>query len=143
VVLAFCVFVLPRFAISKDMAFVCENTGSRKGHKATLWVIKTGEWYEQSALETFMKAKHPAALRHRWVSSRGDGYNIVGELVLRAHGAPSLMLTQEVIDFYTASVDDSEKRALYDRLSKGDYETTKAASEEVMRVWVAFTGNTN
>jgi len=115
------------------MAFICENTGSRKGHKVTLWLFKTREWYTESALETFMRTTYPAELRHRWVSFRGDGYNIVGDLVIRAHGAPLLQLAPDSINDYMAHLDNGKKKALYDQLSKNDFETTKRICDEVMR----------
>ena len=118
------------------MAYICENTGSRKGHKVTLYVFKTGKWYKESGLETFMGQKYPAELRHRWISFRGDGYNILGDRVIRAHGAPQLQLTPDVVGECVALVDDASKKALYDQLSKGEYETTKKVSEEVMRLVV-------
>jgi len=116
------------------MAFVCENTGSRKGYRESFWVVKKERWYTQSSLERFIREKYPAEFRHQWVSYKGDGYNIGGSRIVRAHGSPRMKLAIQTIDEYVGKVSDMKKKELYDCFSKGDYEATRAKMDEVWNV---------
>lgn len=56
----------------QDWAFICENTGSRKGYRQWRFGLKTTKWYKKSPLEEFMESNDPNALVHRWTCYGGD-----------------------------------------------------------------------
>lgn len=116
-----------------DRAFICENTGSRKGNRVLFFGIKTGHWYKESKLEGFMKTNYPDDLSYRWTSYEGTGRNIFGMAVLRGHGRPELIhLPYKVLNRYVENVDDKEKRRLYDVFSSGNVQRIR---DEVTRIW--------
>jgi hypothetical protein len=125
--LALCVPLLTGFQVCRDWAFICENTGSRRGHREWFFGAETGHWYEQSELERFMMANHPTELQDKWTSYAGTGKNILGRAVLCGHGRPGpLILVQvEWLDKHVRRLDDAGKKALYDLFVSGDEERIK------------------
>jgi hypothetical protein len=119
--------------VYRDWAFICENTGSRKGNREWFMGLNTRHWYEESKLERFMKTNYPDDLSYRWVSYEGTGRNIFGTAVLRGHGRPELVhLPYKVLNRYLGHIDDKEKRRLYEVFSSGDDQRVK---DEVTRIW--------
>jgi hypothetical protein len=116
------VLVVPIVPLCRDWAFVDQNTGSRKGHRAWFIGWRTGIWYRESALEAFMRAKHPEAFQQSWVSYAGTGRNIFGQRVLHGHGRPGpiIQLVPEVLDAYCGHASDQEKRRLYEVFASAD-----------------------
>jgi hypothetical protein len=114
--------VLPSIQVCRDWAFIDRNTGSRKGYRHWSFGWHTGNWYEESAIETFMRAKHPAEFRQDWVSYAGTGRNIFGGATLHGHGQPGpiVSLNPEVIADYCRDASETEKRRLYDVFTSGD-----------------------
>ena len=119
--------------VYRDWAFICENTGSRKGNREWFMDLKTGHWYKESRLEEFMETNYPDGLSYRWVSYAGTGRNIFGTAVLHGHGYPELAhLPYKVLNRYVEQIEDKEKRRLYDVFSGGDVQSIK---DEVDRIW--------
>jgi hypothetical protein len=75
-----------------DRAYICENTGSRKGYREWFFGAHTNLWYRKSELERFMEVAHPNLLKHRWTSYMGNGRSLIPFLVSRGHGRPGPIL---------------------------------------------------
>ncbi|MHC4641103.1 MAG: hypothetical protein ACYS32_05615 [Planctomycetota bacterium] len=119
--------------VYRDWAFICENTGSRKGNREWFMGLKTGHWYKESKLEEFMETNYPDDLSYRWVSYEGTGRNIFGTAVLYGHGRPELVhLPYKVLNRYVEHIDDKEKRRLYDVFSSGNVQRIR---DEVTGIW--------
>jgi hypothetical protein len=116
--------VLPAVQVCRDWAFIDQNTGSRKGYREWFFGVRTGVWYEETALETFMRTKQPGEFRQQWVSYAGTGRSIFGGATLHGHGRPGpvMSLKVELIDDYCARTSDSEKRQAYDVFAGGKLE---------------------
>jgi hypothetical protein len=115
------VFLVP-FVAYRNWAFICENTGSHKGHTDWFFGAETKHWYAASPLEIFLKTNAPTELRHKWTSYAGTSYDIYGIKVLHGHGRPGPILqfrTNEMAEWF-ATIDDREKRAFYDLLVSGE-----------------------
>jgi hypothetical protein len=89
-------YILGSVQAYRDWGFVCENTGSTKGHREWLFGNKTGHWYEKSALEDFMLEKYPDRIKHRWTSYAGTDKNIFGQAILYGHGKPGAILDTRI-----------------------------------------------
>jgi hypothetical protein len=113
--------VLPAVQVCRDWAFIDQNTGSRKGYRDWFFGWRTGSWYRESVLETFMRSRHPGEFQQKWVSYAGTGRNIFGAGMLAGHGRPSriILLKPEVIDDYCSRASEPEKRRLYDVFASG------------------------
>lgn len=112
--------LLPMVVVYRDCAFVDRNTGSRKGHRSWFSICQTGSWYQQSALESFMRAKYPAELRQDWVSYAGTGHDLFGGKSY-AHGDPGPMWQLlPVLDLYCTNASVAEQHRMYEVLSSGD-----------------------
>jgi hypothetical protein len=126
-------------AIYVDYAFICENTGSRRGHRE--WVLgtaglplglKTRRWYWESPLETFIRNKYPQDLDHRWTSYAGTGRDIYGLVVMRAHGRPGPILSfTRIIPMWVTNSTDVEKKRLYDTFRTADKNAIRTATTEI------------
>ncbi len=114
--------VLPGIETYRDMALIDRNTGSRKGYRDWPLGWRTGSWYQQSALEAFMRSNYPAEFRQDWVSYKGTGRNIFGGAMSLGHGRPGpiVALKPEAIDHYCRGASPTEKRRLYDVFASGD-----------------------
>lgn len=118
---------LPPVSICRDRAFIDRHTGSRTGHREWRFGIRSGDWYQASALEAFMRAKHPDDLRQDWVSYAGTERNIFGGATLFGHGRPGpiIHLSLEQIAAYCGKASEAEQRRLYDVLSAGEPEAVE------------------
>ncbi len=108
--------------ICRDRAFICENTGSRKGHREWFFGNKTSPWYSESELERFMAAECPDELEYRWTNYSGAGSNLFGCSTGSAHGSPGpiILLHPKLLDAHVRSLGVPEKKALYLLLASGD-----------------------
>ena len=117
------------FEVRTVRGFVDENTGSRKGDSEWTLGFRTGEWYQESALETFMQKEFPSQLHQQWTPYCGNHENIYGGILKRGHGTPGLArrFTPEILAPYCAQATSAEKKKLYDALETQD----KAAFEKI------------
>ena len=117
----------------RDWAFVCENTGSRKGYREWFFGLQTGAWYEPTSVETFIIKEHPDALQHRWTSYAGTGKNIYGGKLLYGHGHPGVILQipPDCLNSLFDPLPPPKKKAFYDLLLHGD---TKAILEQATAI---------
>ena len=120
--LAAMALVLAPLQVCRDWAFVDRNTGARKGYREWFLGFRTGVWYRETALETFMRAKFPREFRQEWISYAGTGRNAFGTALLYGHGRPGsiMLLKPEMIDEYCGQVSESENKQLYDGLASGE-----------------------
>jgi len=136
IVILLAVFASLTFVAYRDWAFLSETTGSRKGYRQWFFGLKTGHWYQRSNVETFIQAKFPNELQHRWTSYAGTGKNIYGARLLYGHGMPGPVrnLPLDFLDRWFDPLPESEKKAFYDLLVTGDAEAiqqkVKAIVEE-------------
>lgn len=126
--------VLSSVQVCRDWAFVCENTGSRKGHRQWTFGPTTGYWYQRSPLEEFMESQQPDALAHRWTSYSGIGKNAFGRPVLHGHGRPGviLRLNHDIQRQWIAKQDPATVLELYDLLVSDD---EAAIQRQVADIW--------
>jgi hypothetical protein len=122
-------FVVPILEPYREMAFVCEYTGSRKGNRRWVGGMETGYWYKESAIEALMKQKFPDELRYRWTSYAGTGKSITGHNISYAHGRPGPILdvSLEQIDNYVATAPAAEVKRFFDTMQHGSREEKSAA----------------
>ncbi len=122
-------------------AYVCENTGSRRGHHLWFFGLKTSEWYYQSPLELFMQQTHPDQLEHRWMSYAGTGKNIFGQSMSYGHGKSPLSQLRFARDLeeYFATLPSERKLELYRVFSTGDRATVQATVDEIVEGSLAIT----
>jgi hypothetical protein len=125
--------VLPAVQVCRDWAFVDRNTGSRKGYRDWFSGWRTSSWYQESAIEAFMRSSYPSDFRQDWVSYAGTGRNIFGGTTLHGHGRPGpiLLLKPEVIADYCRSASETEKRRIYTVCASGDEEKIRELAEHI------------
>lgn len=118
----------------RDWAFICENTGSRKGYRQWLFGLETGHWYKESPLEEFIQSEVPDDLVYRWTSYAGTGKNIFGTAILHGHGRPGAIthLDHETLSKWTEKNDAATVRQLYDLLVS---DNQKKIEKQVMDIW--------
>jgi len=122
VVVLFLVYPVPVYHVR---GYVCVNTGSSRGYREWFWGTETGQWYRQSSLESFMRTNYPNELELKWVSYQGTGVNCFGQSMSFSHGMPGPIMPlvlNNVLDQYVDSLDDLERKALYDLFVSGDRE---------------------
>lgn len=134
IVLFISLYLLGSVQAYRDRAFICENTGSSRGHREWLFEIETGHWYEKSALEDFMLDKYPDNLKHRWTSYRGTGKNIFGQALLRGHGRPGAALSMKsILEDWIQKNEPEDILALYELLASDiDQETKNQRVEKII-----------
>ena len=122
-------------------AYVCENTGSRKGHREWFFGLQTGTWYYESPLESFMKQAHPNQLTHRWTSYAGTGKNIFGQSMSYGHGRSPLSELRFARDLeaYLAILPPERKLELYRIFLTGDRATVQTTVDELVEGSMAIT----
>jgi len=126
VVLVLCgVLGLLRFEAYRDWTYMCKNTASCRGHRVWFFGRETGHWYEESPIETFMRAKHPDELEHRWTS--GDPGQIL--YFRRDYNCA------HVLPDYVAGLTDEEKRQLYHVFASGDRKRIQAKVREIFDLY--------
>jgi len=120
--------------VCRDWAFICENTGSRKGYRQWCIGLRSAPWYRESRLELFMRKEHPAELANRWTSYAGTGKNILGRPILFGHGDPGpiLHVPAEFLDRYVEGSDSQIRLELYRVLALG---SRGEVESEIRRVW--------
>jgi len=125
--------VLPAVQVCRDWAFVDRNTGSRKGYREWSLGWRSGSWYQESALEVFMRSNYPTEFRQDWVSYAGTGRNIFGGATLYGHGQPGpiVLLRPEAVDDYCRVASQIEKRRLYDVFASGDEAKIRKLTDQI------------
>ncbi len=115
--------IISPFAIYYDYAYVCDYTGSHKGHTEWIFGFTTDETYQESHLEKFLKSNHPEKLQYYWESYAGTGKNIWGQSISFGHGRPAAVtLGTRMIEFNQIidHLSDQEKLNLVKQLRKRD-----------------------
>ncbi len=127
------ILTLPAVTVCRDWAFMDRNTGSRHGYREWITGHRTGEWYQASVLETFMRAKHPGKFRQDWVSYAGTGRDVFGFANFFGHGYPGpiLSILPNGIDAYCGQIADDEKLRIYEVFSGGDEAQIRALAEQI------------
>lgn len=120
-----------------ESSFVCEYTGSRKGYDEWWFGVRTGRWYERSALEEFVRHSHPSELEHSWTSYQGNGKTIYGQTIVRGHGRPGeIFRIRSFLSEYAADASPDEMKALYDTMRWGSKAERRALADEVTEEWL-------
>jgi hypothetical protein len=98
-----------------DRAYICESTGSRKGHREWFFGTHTNLWYRKSELERFLESKHPDLLEHSWTSYMGSGRSLIPGMQRCEHGRPGpiLFLDTDLLDDHVSSLSDDQCLELY------------------------------
>ncbi len=114
--------------VCRDCAFVCENTGSRKGYRQWCIGLQSNRWYHESHLGQFMRREHPSGFANRWTSYGSTGLNILGRPIIfrDAFPGPIHSLPPSILDMYVDGLDDQAKLNFYHVLSSGTPEEVKA-----------------
>ncbi len=122
------------FPVCRDRAYICENTGSHKGHRQWFFGVRTGHWYRETHLEAFMREEHPSEMTNRWTSYAGTGKNMFGRSVLYGHGRPGAILnvSEEALNRYIDSLAPEGRVQLYRLLASDDQ---KKIEEAVPGIW--------
>jgi len=133
--------VLPAVQVCRDWAFIDRNTGSRKGYRDWSFGWQSGSWYQESAIEAFMRSNHPAEYRQDWVSYAGTGRNIFGGATLRGLGRPGpiILLNPELIGDYCRSASETEKRRLYDAFASADEKKIRNLVDDIYEALMSET----
>jgi hypothetical protein len=107
--------------LCNDWERIDKSTGARKGCRQWFIGLKTGDWYQTSALEQFMLTHHPRELQRNWLVYTIDKKNFVGATIAHGRGSPGpiIRLNDQVLANYLAAIDDSEKKTLYELLASG------------------------
>ena len=123
--------------------YVCENTGSRKGHREWFFGLQTGAWYYESPLETFMKQAHPNQLTHRWTSYAGTGKNIFGQSMSYGHGRSPLVALRWTpnLEDYFATLSTERKEEFYRIFTTGDFATVRSTVDELVEASMSLEPN--
>ena len=117
-----------------DRAYICENTGSRKGYREWFFGAHTNLWYRKSELERFMEVAHPILLKHRWTSYMGNGRSLIPFLVSRGHGRPGpiLFLDSELLDEHVSSLSDIQRLELYQTFSNANKDSIRMKIDSII-----------
>jgi hypothetical protein len=116
-----------------DVAYVCENTGSKYGYREGPFGGVSERWYKASPLESFIERESPRTLVHRWTKYRGTGRNFLGRPTAFGHGSPGGMfgVSHERLAEWIARHDEAEVVALYDELRTTPPGQTRAVVERI------------
>ena len=122
--------------VCEDMAFIDRNTGSRKGYREWMGGGRTGEWYQESGVEAFMRKQHAGELRQDWANYAGTGRNILGRYIESSHGSPGeiMGLPMWAIEEYCQQASEAEKRHVYEVLSSGDKKEIRKMVDEMCEI---------
>ena len=126
-------FVVCSVPIYQDWAFICENTGSRKGYREWFIGIKSNRWYRASALEQFMGKHYPNELNYNWCSYMGTKKTVFGQPTCREHGSPGPLISfpTDIFTAYIERIDNSQKKALYNLFASGNESAIEAKLAEI------------
>jgi len=121
--------LLVPFRVCTDRGYVCDYTGSRKGCREWWFGIRTGGWYEESALEAFVARNFPGELEHQWVSYMGSGRSIFGCVFVRSHGTPGpiIGLPAALLTEYCEHASRADVKHFYDTMRRGRREEAQDA----------------
>ncbi len=124
----------PFVQVYRDWAFICENTGSRKGYRQWCIGLRSGHWYHESRLEQFMRQEHSSDLRNCWTSYAGTGKSVFGTAILYSHESPGpiINIPEELLDWYVDTLDDKARLSLYHLFSSRQREKIE---KEIAGVW--------
>lgn len=127
------VIVLPAWQVCRDWGYICENTGSRKGHREWFFGSKTGHWSEKSPLEEAIQSQAPEALVHRWTSYAGTGKNVFGGSLLFEHASPGAIINfpHEFQRLWIEKNDPAAVRELYDLLVSDDQDKIRKRIRDI------------
>ncbi len=118
----------------RDRSYICENTGSQKGHRQWWFGLRTRQCYRESRLEQFMRRQHPSELTYQWVKCEDVGKNILGHPCSFRCGFPrvgSVIMHQSWFNSHVEALDDTEKLALYHVLASGDSDAIRAEEKRI------------
>ena len=110
------------FVVIEDWEFICRNTASQKGYREWFFGLKTHEWDDLSALDSFIGASYPSELRYRWVPVERAPWGILGDrlpnrVILDA--GPMIRARGGGFSHYVRSLSPVERKRLYDVLCSG------------------------
>jgi hypothetical protein len=111
--------------------FQCQNTGSLKGHRQFPAGVRMAIWEETSALEGFVRTNFPREFTNRWEQFVGAGVNYRGRRISWGHFRPSLTVDRDIMDRYTRTLTDAQKKELYDFLRRADRDSVVKKSLEI------------
>ncbi len=131
------------FQAYRGWVFICENTGSYKGHTEWFFGKQTGFWCKKSVLENFITENYPdIIIEHHWTSCAGTGRNIFGMAMLFGHGQPGAIMSipPEVLEDWVQMSEPDEVLELYKLLASDKEEDMKkqrieAICDEVFDSW--------
>ncbi len=120
--------------VSTVHAYICENTGSRKGHTSWIIGIHSDEWYNESELERFIQNNDEYDLTHDWTSTAGTGRNIFGVAKSFGHGRPGpiMNISEPIINEWVKEHSDKEIIVLYNVLCEGTYEQEETIMKQIV-----------
>jgi hypothetical protein len=75
--------------VCRDFAFICENTASRHGYREWIFGSRTGEWYQQSAIESFIQQEHPRSFSIAGHRTPGPGETFTEQVSFTVTGGPA------------------------------------------------------
>ena len=122
------------FIAATDRGYICENTGSRKGHREWPFGVLTNPWYRKSELERFIESEHPELLKHRWTCYMGNGRSLIPGLQSRRHGRPGpiFSLNPNLLDDHVLTLSDDRRLGLYQLLSEAPKEAIEVKIDSVI-----------
>lgn len=120
--------------VARDWAFICENTGSRKGYRDWGTGTRDSEWYRRSELEAFMLEHYPSELEHRWTSYAATGKTLFGHAVTGGHGQPGEVLSLKLrwLNAWVRRHSHEDVRNLYDLFASDDEAAIHAKTLEIV-----------
>ena len=133
VIIIFC--LVPLLNVSTVYAYVCENTGSKKGHTSWIIGIQTDEWYTVSELEIFIKNNDEYELIHDWTNTAGTGRDLFGVSRLFGHGTPGpiYFIPEPVLNGWVKNNNSKEVGELYNILQNGSMEQVQKRINEMIK----------
>jgi len=128
------VVLVTHVTVCRDYAYVCEHTGSRKGHRQWRTGPEANPYYRPSALELVMNEHYPGEATHRWTNYAVTGKTLFGAAVSYDHEqpGPAAKLTLAVIDRWVKRHSPEEARQLYRVLASGDRDAIQARVDAVL-----------
>ncbi|MHC4773387.1 MAG: hypothetical protein ACYS8S_07440 [Planctomycetota bacterium] len=121
-------YFLGTFQAYRGWVYICENTGSYKGHIEWFFGKQTSHRYEKSVLEGFIQENYPdIQIEHRWTSCAGTGCNIFGQPLLFGHGQPGAIMSipPEMLEKWVQTSEPEEVIELYKLLASDENEDAK------------------
>lgn len=125
--------LLPVITICTDRYFVDRNTGSRKGWREWPFCLCSGEWYEQSPIETLMRAENSSEFREDWKLYSETGRSLLGTgtYCSCAPGSPSMAAEPAAMRTHRSLFSDDDLRRYYSTFASGSEEQCDAVAREI------------